>query len=271
MLARLPTGSYSRAAVNKLRHLAITSPDPPSLATTFVDLFGMTVLRDEGGAIYLTDGYLHFVITPTRDGGPGGLNHVGFYVDDLDEVRERAESASLPAAPPAATGLAPDDVAPGVAFWRLADGWDVEARERGWAETIAAHTDLYDLAPTPRPRTLQVQRDASEVEVGPGGARVRVCPAEDLPVGAAARVEVDDQSVLVVNADGRIYAVQDRCTHHPAGRLSDGGRDGCVVECHTHLARFDVTTGEVVAGPARRALQTYAVEVSDGDVWLTVG
>jgi 3-phenylpropionate/trans-cinnamate dioxygenase ferredoxin subunit len=254
----------------KFRHLAITSPDPSSLASMFEKVFRMTVLRHEGDVFYLTDGYLHFVITPTKDGGPGGINHVGFYVDDLAEIRDDAAAAGLSAAPAAAAGLSPTDVAPEVAFWRVADGWDVEARERGWAETIAAHTDLYDLAPVPRPRTLQVQRDASDVEEGPDGARVRVCAADDLPVGGAARLEFDGQAVLVLNAGGTLYAVQDQCTHLRAGRLSDGGRDGCVVECHTHLARFDVTTGEVLAGPARRALRTYDVTVSDDDVWLSV-
>jgi 3-phenylpropionate/trans-cinnamate dioxygenase ferredoxin subunit len=255
----------------KFRHLAITSPDPSSLAVMFEEVFGMTVLRHEGDTVYLTDGYLHFVITPTKDDGPGGINHVGFYVDDLAEIRDRADAAGLSAAPAAAAGLSSTDIAPEVAFWRVADGWDVEARERGWAETIAAHTDLFDLAPAPRPRTLQVRCEPSDVEHGPDGARVRVCPAEDLPIGAAARIELDGGAVLVLNAGGALYAVQDQCTHLRSGRLSDGGRDGCVVECHTHLARFDVTTGEVLAGPARRALQTYDVAVADGDVWLSIG
>jgi nitrite reductase/ring-hydroxylating ferredoxin subunit len=38
--------------------------------------------------------------------------------------------------------------------------------------------------------------------------------------------------------------------------------------CPCHGSEFDVTTGERLAGPARRSLRTYSVRVSDGGLEL---
>jgi nitrite reductase/ring-hydroxylating ferredoxin subunit len=40
------------------------------------------------------------------------------------------------------------------------------------------------------------------------------------------------------------------------------------VICPCHGSEFDVTTGERLAGPARRSLRTYSVQVSDGALEL---
>jgi nitrite reductase/ring-hydroxylating ferredoxin subunit len=70
-------------------------------------------------------------------------------------------------------------------------------------------------------------------------------PVRDLPPGAVRRAG----SWTVGNRDGELFAVSPRCRHQLAD-LSQGSidADGCLV-CPWHQSRYDVTTGEMVAGP----------------------
>jgi nitrite reductase/ring-hydroxylating ferredoxin subunit/hemoglobin-like flavoprotein len=82
--------------------------------------------------------------------------------------------------------------------------------------------------------------------------------ASDLAPGQARLVHVDGQEVAVFNVAGRFYATNNECSH-AGGPLSEGELDGQVVECPVHGSRFDVTTGEVIEGPARAPIATYKV------------
>jgi 3-phenylpropionate/trans-cinnamate dioxygenase ferredoxin subunit len=68
--------------------------------------------------------------------------------------------------------------------------------------------------------------------------------------------------VLVVNCDGRFYAIEDRCTHDD-GPLAEGDLLGCHVECPRHGARFDAETGKALTLPAVRPVASYPVRVTD--------
>lgn len=84
-------------------------------------------------------------------------------------------------------------------------------------------------------------------------------PANAVQPGSALLVG----ETAVFNVDGRLCATQAKCPHR-GGPLNEGELLGAVVTCPYHGAQFDVTTGAVLRGPAREALQTYAVVV-DGD------
>ena len=70
-------------------------------------------------------------------------------------------------------------------------------------------------------------------------------PYRQLPSGAVRRVG----RWAVGNRDGELFAVSRRCRHQLAD-LSAGSIDeqGCLV-CPWHQSRYDVRTGEMVAGP----------------------
>lgn len=97
-------------------------------------------------------------------------------------------------------------------------------------------------------------------------------PTQWTGAGAAAdvtdalrQVDVDGVAIVLTRVDGRIVALEDRCTHRGAP-LSDGERDsGCVV-CPWHASRFSLTTGEVVQGPASRPQPSYQVRERAGQV-----
>jgi len=104
------------------------------------------------------------------------------------------------------------------------------------------------------------------------GARfVPVAVAAEVPSGTAVTVDVAGRRVAVVNHRGSFYAVDDGCTH-AGGPLGEGRVGaGCLLECPWHGAVFDVRTGAVRRGPARKPLRTYQVKVADGTVLVAVG
>jgi len=82
-------------------------------------------------------------------------------------------------------------------------------------------------------------------------------------------VTVGDRKIALYNVDSKIYATDDICSHAYA-RLSDGFVEDCYVSCPLHNARFDVTTGAVVEGPATEPVDVIPVEIRDGQVFVLV-
>ena len=82
-------------------------------------------------------------------------------------------------------------------------------------------------------------------------------------------VTLDDGTRLCLVRDGdAAFAVLDRCPHRDFALSSGDVVDACILECPWHGARFDVRTGAVVQGPATDALETFAVRVVDGEVYV---
>jgi nitrite reductase/ring-hydroxylating ferredoxin subunit len=88
--------------------------------------------------------------------------------------------------------------------------------------------------------------------------------AQALAPGQTRLLRLGDRPILVCNVDGTFYAIDSECPH-AYGPLEDGHLEGQVVVCPLHGSRFDVTTGQVVEGPADEPLQTFRLVV-DGDI-----
>ena len=75
----------------RLRHLAIVTLDPDKLAEFYKDVFGMReVHRPPSGNIFLTDGTITLAILRNKsEGKPNGLNHIGFHIDDREEIESK--------------------------------------------------------------------------------------------------------------------------------------------------------------------------------------
>jgi nitrite reductase (NADH) small subunit len=78
--------------------------------------------------------------------------------------------------------------------------------------------------------------------------------------GQAHLLSIDGQGVVVFNLDGQFYATQSTCTHQ-GGPLDQGDIAQGNVTCPLHGSCFKIKTGEVVNGPARRALKTFRVTI----------
>ncbi len=94
-----------------------------------------------------------------------------------------------------------------------------------------------------------------------------VARAADIALGTTRRVVTEGVAILLCNVDGKLYAIEDVCTHD--GAPLDGGElDGCRITCPRHGAVFDVITGTVLALPAVLPVRTFVVKVTDGDVHI---
>jgi catechol 2,3-dioxygenase-like lactoylglutathione lyase family enzyme len=91
--------------VAKLRHLAIATSDPERTAQFFVDAFEFKLVRTAegiwGDGLILSDGTMNLAILRfSTDEAAGvergrhfeGLHHIGFEVEDVDEVADRVSA-----------------------------------------------------------------------------------------------------------------------------------------------------------------------------------
>ena len=95
--------------------------------------------------------------------------------------------------------------------------------------------------------------------------RVALGALSDFPDGRGVGVEVEGRRLAVFRVGVRVWVIDDRCSHR-GFPLSDGSVDQTSVRCRTHGACFDLASGSVLRGPARRAVRTYPSEIVDGEV-----
>lgn len=97
---------------------------------------------------------------------------------------------------------------------------------------------------------------------------VRVCAAEDIELGSAVRVVIDEVPIaLVRDSAGDIHAIGDTCTHGDIS-LSEGFVEGDTLECWAHGSKFSLRTGKPLTLPAYEPVPVYQVTIKDGDVYI---
>lgn len=102
--------------------------------------------------------------------------------------------------------------------------------------------------------------------------RIEVCATGELPSGEMRLVEsAEGVKIGVFNCDGRLYAIEDRCSHDD-GPLAEGpfDADTCTVECPRHGSLFDLTSGRPKTLPAYQPVATFPVTIEDDTVKLEV-
>ena len=92
---------------------------------------------------------------------------------------------------------------------------------------------------------------------------VRIENARDIAAGEMRVFDVAGTKVNIASVDGHFHAFDDTCTHK-ACSLAKGKLDGSIVTCPCHGSQFDVTTGEVLRGPAQQAVRSRLVQM-DGE------
>ena len=94
---------------------------------------------------------------------------------------------------------------------------------------------------------------------------IDICPVSELPHGATKIVTFEDIEIGIVNCNGELLAIEDRCSHDN-GILFEGliDPDKCTVECPRHGSLFDLRTGKPLNLPAYVPVDTFPVIV-DGD------
>ena len=96
---------------------------------------------------------------------------------------------------------------------------------------------------------------------------LQVCPVGELAEGQARIVHDGAVAIGVYNLDGKLYAIEDRCSHDD-GPLAEGelDPDEGVAVCPRHGARIDIRTGRALTLPAVETVATFPVRVEHGTV-----
>ncbi|MER9939258.1 non-heme iron oxygenase ferredoxin subunit [Mesorhizobium sp. M0088] len=92
-----------------------------------------------------------------------------------------------------------------------------------------------------------------------------LCALSDLEEDMVTPVEIDDKRIAIYLIDNKVYATTNVCSHAFA-LLSDGWLEGTLIECPLHGAQFEITSGEVVQGPADCPITVFETKVEGGQV-----
>ena len=87
--------------VARMRHIALSVPDPEKAAKFFEEAFGMKRAGPAGRGLYMTDGTINIALLNFGNDVPGfppgkpyhGLVHFGMWVDDLDAAEKKVIDA----------------------------------------------------------------------------------------------------------------------------------------------------------------------------------
>ena len=89
----------------------------------------------------------------------------------------------------------------------------------------------------------------------------------EIPSETTRKVLIGGRPVLLCNVAGKIYAIEDVCTHD-GGELDQGELEGERIMCPRHGAYFDVTTGAALTLPAVLPVRTYPVRIEGDEVYV---
>ena len=100
---------------------------------------------------------------------------------------------------------------------------------------------------------------------------VKVAQLSNLPVGKLMYVDIEGEEICLINSEGKIYAIQEHCTHEE-GPLHEGTLRGNEIICPWHESRFDFRTGkrDPETDWAKADLRTYEVKVEGNDILVKV-
>jgi len=73
--------------------------------------------------------------------------------------------------------------------------------------------------------------------------------------------------IALAYVDGKVFAVDDMCSHEDAS-LAKGSLHGECVKCPLHGSRFDLNTGAALDEPAEEPVKTYPVKIEGDDIMV---
>ena len=82
----------------KVRHIAVMTKNREKMVEFYQKVFGLEPKRGFGGAIYMSDGDVNIaLIEVKREEQKEGINHFGFEVDDLEDIKRRLNESGFAA------------------------------------------------------------------------------------------------------------------------------------------------------------------------------
>lgn len=104
---------------------------------------------------------------------------------------------------------------------------------------------------------------------------VTLCAANEIAPGQREVFGVDNRWIAVFNVGGKVYAIEDLCTHD--GNTLAFDRDDrpskladWEIECPRHGGRFDIRSGAATRSPAEINVPWYEARIENGEIQIRV-
>lgn len=94
---------------------------------------------------------------------------------------------------------------------------------------------------------------------------VKAAKFSAIAAGKGIAVEIQGKRIAVFNVGGKLFALDDMCSHKGAP-LADGIVSNDSVTCTWHGATFALANGAVLGGPTGAAVASYPVRLNGDDV-----
>lgn len=114
--------------------------------------------------------------------------------------------------------------------------------------------------PTAPEQTVAPEQPSSSA---PKPAQNALAKVADIPAGGGV-ILTDQNVVLTKDQSGKVCAFSAICTHQGCAVTAV---EGGTINCPCHGSKFDATSGEPVAGPARKPLPAVAFQQRDGAIF----
>ncbi len=96
---------------------------------------------------------------------------------------------------------------------------------------------------------------------------VPVAELGELAPGQMKTLQLGGRRILLANAEGSYYAVDEMCSHEDYS-LALGCIKGRRIKCSLHGSYFDLASGEPTDEPACEPIRTYPVKLAHGKIWV---
>jgi uncharacterized membrane protein/nitrite reductase/ring-hydroxylating ferredoxin subunit len=105
-------------------------------------------------------------------------------------------------------------------------------------------------------------KDASQKEI-------EVASVDELKTDQMKLIHVNGKRIVIGKTEKGYVAFDDHCTHK-GGSLAGGAMICGTVQCPWHGSHFDVETGNVKAGPAKKSIHTYQLSEINGKIFMSL-
>ncbi len=96
---------------------------------------------------------------------------------------------------------------------------------------------------------------------------IAIAAENELAPGQMKRIEAGGKHLLLCNADGKHYVVDEMCSHEDYSLFF-----GCIqngrIKCSLHGSYFDLQSGQPETAPADKPICTYPVQIKNGQLWI---
>ena len=99
--------------------------------------------------------------------------------------------------------------------------------------------------------------------------QVEINNIDEIKVNQMRLIHVDGRRIVVAKTETGFAAFSDHCPHR-GGSLAGGAMICGTVQCPWHGSQFNVTTGDLKAGPAKEKIVTYAIQENNGKIYLAI-